>query len=99
MPADMDVAEVKGMSATAEDEVSALGDAFWDSPMVVPTRGHLDSFRKLMREDLGSATISRCRRLDAREPSAYFGNTYEVTERSTRRCGHTRAGGWYATAN
>ena len=44
--------EVEDTNTTDEKDVSALGGWFERTPMVVPTREHLDAIRKLMRGDL-----------------------------------------------
>ena len=46
-----------------QKDVSALGEASVRTPMVVPTRGHLDAISKLMRGDLYIGRGSRQRKL------------------------------------
>ena len=57
-------AAARGTDSTAAKVVPALGGSFENTPMVVPTRWHLDSIRKLMRGDLDIGRGSRQRKLE-----------------------------------
>ena len=52
-----------GVNTGAVDDVSALGEMYIVTPMVIPTRGHLDSVKKFMRGDLYIGRGSRQRNL------------------------------------
>ena len=47
----MDEVADEGTHTTAENDVSALDEKYERTPMVVPTRGHLDAIRRLMKGD------------------------------------------------
>ena len=71
-----DAVAVKGTHATSENDVAALGEDFERTPMVVPTRGHLDPIRRFMKGDLKNGRGSRQRKLLC---SRYCDN-YKVAE-------------------
>ena len=39
-------------TSTGTQEVSALGESFDKTPLVVPVRGHLDSIKRLLKGDI-----------------------------------------------
>ena len=59
----MDEVALEGTHTTAENDVSALGEWYERTPMVVPTRGHLDAIRRFMKGDLYIGRGSRQRKL------------------------------------
>ena len=71
-----DAVAVEGTHATAENDVSALGEDFERTPMAVPTRGHLDSIRRFMKGDLYIGRGSRQRKLLC----SWYCNNYKVAE-------------------
>ena len=78
----MDVArraELDDNKATAEDfissDVSATGSLFQDTPMIVPTREHLDLVKKLLTGDIYVGRGSRQRQL----PKSRFCNVFKVS--------------------
>ena len=54
----MDGAAAKDTDSSEENTVSPLGGCFEDTPLVVPTRGHLESIGKLMRGDLSGTRVA-----------------------------------------
>ena len=54
--------ESKDVSETKSEELSALGESFDVTPMVLPVRGHLDSIKRLLKGDLyiGRGSKQRC---------------------------------------
>ena len=78
----MDGAATKDTDFSEEKAGPALGSCFEDTPMVAPTRGHLDSIGKLMRGDFYTGRGSRQRKIERSE----FCNNVKVAE-----VGRTRA--------
>ena len=64
------------MNTGAVDDVSALGEKYIVTPMVTPTRGHLDSVKKFMRGDLYIGRGSRQRSLGR----SRYCNNFKVAE-------------------
>ena len=64
------------MNTGAVDDVSALGEKYIVTPMVLPTRGHLDSVKKFMRGDLYTGRGSRQRNLGR----SRYCNNFKVAE-------------------
>ena len=64
------------MNFGAVDDVSALGEKYDVTPMVIPTRGHLDSVKKFMRGDFYIGRGSRQRNLGR----SRYCNNFKVAE-------------------
>ena len=67
-----------GLSATTTgtQDLSALGESFGQTPLVVPIRGHLDSIKRLLRGDVYIGRGSRQRSL----PKSRYCNTFKVSQ-------------------
>ena len=90
-----DVQSCKATSAGTQD-VSALGESFDQTPLVVPVRGHLDSIKRLLRgagPDNGhfsradTAIRSKCRKLGGPLRSRVFGKRCSLILLSTAHSG------------
>ena len=57
-------------------DLSALGESFGHTPLVVPVRGHLDSIKRLLRGDVYIGRGSRQRSL----PKSRYCNTFKVSQ-------------------
>ena len=57
-------------------DLSALGESFGQTPLVVPIRGHLDSIKRLLRGDVYIGRGSRQRSL----PKSRYCNTFKVSQ-------------------
>ena len=55
--------EGTGSTAQEDQEFSVLGDGFDSTPMVIPTRAHLDSVKRLLKRDENIGLGSRQRAL------------------------------------
>ena len=62
--------------STGTQDVSALGESFAQTPLVVPVRGHLDSIKRLLRGDVYIGRGSRQRSL----PKSRYCNTFKVSQ-------------------
>ena len=63
-------------TTTGTQDLSALGESFGHTPLVVPIRGHLDSIKRLLRGDLYIGRGSRQRSL----PKSRYCNTFKVSQ-------------------
>ena len=87
---------------TGMQDVSALGESFGQTPLVVPVRGHMDSIKRLLRGDVyigrGSRqrslpksrycnTFTKCHRLADRSRSRVFGKHCALIRSSATRFG------------
>ena len=70
-----DVQSCKATSTGTQD-VSALGESFDKTPLVVPVRGHLDSIKRLLRGDIYIGRGSRQRSL----LKSRYCNTFKVSQ-------------------
>ena len=62
--------------STGTQDVSALGESFDKTPLVVPVRGHLDSIKRLLRGDIYIGRGSRQRSLH----KSRYCNTFKVSQ-------------------
>ena len=60
-------------TTTGTQDVSALGESFDQTPLVVPVRGHLDSIKRLLKGDVYIGRGSRQRSL----PKSRYCNTFK----------------------
>ena len=63
-------------TSTGTQDVSALGESFDKTPLVVPVRGHLDSIKRLLRGDIYIGRGSRQRSL----LKSRYCNTFKVSQ-------------------
>ena len=63
-------------TTTGTQDLSALGESFGQTPLVVPIRGHLDSIKRLLRRDVYIGRGSRQRSL----PKSRYCNTFKVSQ-------------------
>ena len=63
-------------TTTGTQDLSALGESFGQTPLVVPIRGHLDSIKRLLRGDVYIGRGSRQRSL----PKSRCCNTFKVSQ-------------------
>ena len=61
---------------TGTQDVSALGETFAQTPLIVPIRGHLDSIKRLLKGDVYIGRGSRQRSL----PKSRYCNTFKVSQ-------------------
>ena len=61
---------------TGTQDVSALGESFAQTPLIVPIRGHLDSIKRLLKGDVYIGRGSRQRSL----PKSRYCNTFKVSQ-------------------
>ena len=62
--------------STGTQDVSALGESFDQTPLVVPVRGHLDSIKRLLKGDVYIGRGSRQRSL----LKSRYCNTFKVSQ-------------------
>ena len=72
---------------TGTQDVSALGESFGQTPLVVPVKGQLDSIKRLLKGDVYIGRGSRCHRLGGQLRFRVFGKRCSLILSSTTRSG------------